>query len=186
MFSLLLDWMGFWTIGRVAWELCRHDANVTLVNSGKLNILCYNHGRLIARFREASTPRDSGTINFSSRSEIWQPPRQQRRRDACQFLERYDHYNTQFAVLKCMLIPGGYISSSVIRPPSCGYRFGFTGVVPCPGRSATSCHRLCGRVEHLSIFGYALHQWTKRLLRWDFKPYLIGREPAGVLHFNIQ
>ena len=37
---------------------------------------------------------DSG-VDFSNRSEIWQAPRQQRRRDACQIAERYGNYNIQ-------------------------------------------------------------------------------------------
>ena len=44
--------------------------------------------------REVSKPRDSG-LDFSNRSQIWQAPRQQRCRDACQISERYDHYNIQ-------------------------------------------------------------------------------------------
>ena len=34
-------------------------------------------------------------LDCSNRSEIWQAPRQQRYRDACQIPERYDHYNIQ-------------------------------------------------------------------------------------------
>ena len=37
---------------------------------------------------------DSG-VDFSNRSEIWQAPRQQRRRDACQIAEWYGNYNIQ-------------------------------------------------------------------------------------------
>ena len=44
-------------------------------------------------YREISKPRDSG-LDFSNRSEIWQAPRQQRCRDACQISERYDHFDT--------------------------------------------------------------------------------------------
>ena len=33
--------------------------------------------------------------NFSNRSEIWQEPRQQRCRDACQIADGYDHFNIQ-------------------------------------------------------------------------------------------
>ena len=51
-------------------------------------------GRLTVRFREASKPRDS-CLDFSNRSEIWQAPRKQRCRDACQILVRCDHYNNQ-------------------------------------------------------------------------------------------
>ena len=51
-------------------------------------------GRLTARSREASRPRDSG-LNFPNLFEIWQAPRQQRCRDACQISERHTHYNIQ-------------------------------------------------------------------------------------------
>ena len=51
-------------------------------------------GRFITRSREVSKPRDWG-LDFFKRSEIWQAPRQQRCRDACQISERYDHYNIQ-------------------------------------------------------------------------------------------
>ena len=51
-------------------------------------------GRLIVRFREVSKPRDLG-LYFSNRSEILQAHRQQRCQDACQILERQDHYNIQ-------------------------------------------------------------------------------------------
>ena len=51
-------------------------------------------GRLTARSREVSKPRDS-CLDFSNRSEIWQAPRQQCCRDACQISERCDHYNIQ-------------------------------------------------------------------------------------------
>ena len=34
-------------------------------------------------------------LDFFNRSEIWQAPRQQHRRDACQIAERYDNYNIQ-------------------------------------------------------------------------------------------
>ena len=44
--------------------------------------------RIAARFREVSKSRDSG-LNFSNRSEIWQAPRQHRRRNACEISERY-------------------------------------------------------------------------------------------------
>ena len=47
---------------------------------------------LTARSGEVSKPRDSG-LDFSNRSEIWQAPRQQRCRDACQISKRYDGYN---------------------------------------------------------------------------------------------
>ena len=50
--------------------------------------------RLTTRSREVSKPRDS-CLDFSNRSEIWQPSRQQCCRDACQISERYDHINTQ-------------------------------------------------------------------------------------------
>ena len=49
---------------------------------------------LTTRSREASKPRDS-SLDFSNHSWIWQAPRQQRCRDSCQILERYDHYNIQ-------------------------------------------------------------------------------------------
>ena len=42
----------------------------------------YADGRLTARSREVSKPRDSG-LNIFHRSEIWQAPRQHRCRDAC-------------------------------------------------------------------------------------------------------
>ena len=48
--------------------------------------------RIIVRSREVLELRDSG-LDISNRSEIWQAPRQQRCRDACQISERYDHYN---------------------------------------------------------------------------------------------
>ena len=44
--------------------------------------------------RKISKPRDSG-LDFSSRFEIWQAPRQHRCRDARQISERYNHYNIQ-------------------------------------------------------------------------------------------
>ena len=49
---------------------------------------------LTAISREVSKPCDS-SLDFSKRSEIWQAPRQQRFWEACQILERCDHYNTQ-------------------------------------------------------------------------------------------
>ena len=45
-------------------------------------------GRLTARSREVSKPRDS-SLDFSNRSEIWQAPY------AYQSLERCNHYNIQ-------------------------------------------------------------------------------------------
>ena len=54
---------------------------------------CIADGRLTARSRQVSTPRDSG-LNCCSRSKIWQAPRQRYYRYACQNSERYDHYNT--------------------------------------------------------------------------------------------
>ena len=45
--------------------------------------------------RKVSKPRDS-SLDFSNRFEIWQAPRQQRCRDACQILQRYDDYNIQY------------------------------------------------------------------------------------------
>ena len=50
--------------------------------------------RLTARSRKVSKPRESG-LDTSSHSEIWQAPRQQRCRDACQISKRYYHYNTE-------------------------------------------------------------------------------------------
>ena len=44
--------------------------------------------RLTARSREVSNSRDSG-LGFTNRSEIWQAPRQQCCRDACQISERH-------------------------------------------------------------------------------------------------
>ena len=52
------------------------------------------NGRLTSKSREVSKPRDWG-LNFANHSDIWQAPRQQRCRDACQISERYDHYNIQ-------------------------------------------------------------------------------------------
>ena len=46
------------------------------------------------RSREVSKSRDTG-LDFFNCSEIWQAPRQQRCRDACQISVRNDHYNTQ-------------------------------------------------------------------------------------------
>ena len=47
-----------------------------------------------AKSREVSKPRDSG-LDFFNRSEMWQAPRQERRRDACQISERNDLYDFQ-------------------------------------------------------------------------------------------
>ena len=51
-------------------------------------------GRLAARSREVSKPRDLN-LNFSNRSEIWQPPWKCRCWDACHISERYDHLDTK-------------------------------------------------------------------------------------------
>ena len=51
-------------------------------------------GRLAVRSRGVSKPRYSGTA-FFNRFGIWKAPRQQRSRDACQMLERYDYCNIQ-------------------------------------------------------------------------------------------
>ena len=45
-----------------------------------------------AKSREFPKPRDS-ELDFSNRYEIWQKPRQQRRRDASQISEPYDNHN---------------------------------------------------------------------------------------------
>ena len=52
------------------------------------------HLKLTAKSHEVSKPRDS-SLDFSSRSDIWRAPRQQRCWDACQISERCDHYNIQ-------------------------------------------------------------------------------------------
>ena len=49
-------------------------------------------GRLTARSRDASKPRDSG-LDISNRSEIWLVYIGSS--DACQISERYNHHNTQ-------------------------------------------------------------------------------------------
>ena len=46
-------------------------------------------------YRKISKPRDSG-LDFFNRSEMWQAPRQQRCRDACQISLRYKPYYTQY------------------------------------------------------------------------------------------
>ena len=51
-------------------------------------------GRLTARSREVTKPRDSG-LDFSNRSAIRRAHRQQSCRYACQISEQYDHYNIQ-------------------------------------------------------------------------------------------
>ena len=56
-------------------------------------------GRLTARSREASNPRNS-CIGVSNRFEIWQAPRQQHCRGACQISERYAHYISNPAALR--------------------------------------------------------------------------------------
>ena len=56
-------------------------------------------GRLTARSRKVSKPRDSG-LDYPNRSEIWQAPRQQRCRDACQISERYTNFNIQYHGLR--------------------------------------------------------------------------------------
>ena len=48
----------------------------------------------VAGSREVSKPRVTG-LDFCNRPEIWQVPRQHRRRDACQISQRYNHYNIQ-------------------------------------------------------------------------------------------
>ena len=55
-------------------------------------------GHLTARSCDVSKPSDS-ELDFSSRFKIWQTPWQQRCRDACQVLERYDHYNARSSCL---------------------------------------------------------------------------------------
>ena len=50
--------------------------------------------KLTAKSHEVSKPRDS-SLDFSNRSDIWQAPRQQRCRDACQISERCDQYSIQ-------------------------------------------------------------------------------------------
>ena len=86
----------------VKWIPGQHDTNRKHLSKCFRLSPCWNawasihkaDGRLTARSREVSKPRDSG-LNFSNRSEIWQTPRQHRYRDACQISERYDHYNIQ-------------------------------------------------------------------------------------------
>ena len=81
------QWWGLWfeTPSSSLWRHC----NVKLWHGGVIT-----SGRLTARSREVSKPRDS-SLDFFNCSEIWQAPRQQRCRDACQISERNDHYNTQ-------------------------------------------------------------------------------------------
>ena len=49
---------------------------------------------LTARSREVLKPWDSD-LSVSNSSKIWQTPRQQRCRQACQTLRRYEHYDIQ-------------------------------------------------------------------------------------------
>ena len=56
------------------------------------------HSGLLYSKRTGMLPQDllkSRSLDFSNRSEIWQAFRQQHCLDACQILERYDHYNIQ-------------------------------------------------------------------------------------------
>ena len=50
--------------------------------------------RLIVRSRKVSKPRDL-YLELSDRSEIWQAPRQQCCRGACQISKRHEHFNTR-------------------------------------------------------------------------------------------
>ena len=87
-----------------AWQWNRHNLehneisiefkpHITVVN-GMDQGLYSLRGRLIGRSREFSKPYDS-CLDFFNRSEIWQAPRQQRCRDACQISERCDLDNIQ-------------------------------------------------------------------------------------------
>ena len=49
---------------------------------------------LTARSRKDTMPRNS-SLELTNHSEIWQVPRKQRCRDACQISEQYNHYNIQ-------------------------------------------------------------------------------------------
>ena len=46
-------------------------------------------------YRKISWSLEDSSLGFSNRSEIWQAPRQQRCRDACQISEGYDRYKIQ-------------------------------------------------------------------------------------------
>ena len=61
------------------------------------DVASWYHQGLYSQSRDlegVSKERDLG-LNFSNRSDIWQAPRQQRCRDACQISEQYNHYNIQ-------------------------------------------------------------------------------------------
>ena len=70
------------------------EAHSTYNGSYRTVSIHWADGRLTARSRKISKPRDS-SLDFSNRFESWQVLRQQGCRDACQILQRYDHYNIQ-------------------------------------------------------------------------------------------
>ena len=66
---------------------------VALVATGRLSGPLFTKRTDVLR-QDLAKSWDSG-LNLSHCSEIWLAPRQHRCRDACQILERYDHYNNQ-------------------------------------------------------------------------------------------
>ena len=81
------------------WSACLQPLKLLRWTAGTVSVhyisrasIHYTGGRLTTRSREVSKPRDSG-LDCCSRSGIWQAPRQQRCRDACQISERFDHYD---------------------------------------------------------------------------------------------
>ena len=108
-FSLICARINGWVNNREAGDSRRYrvhyDVIVMTMNHVECKMrMCHMHnwyiahwafiqladGRLTARSREVSKARDSG-LDFSNRSVIWQTPRQQRYRNACQISGRYDH-----------------------------------------------------------------------------------------------
>ena len=114
MFSLICVWINGWVNNREASDLRRYRAHYDVIVLKAWTVFIIHgmycsyffgctvwsfhihsgDGRLPVKSREVSKPGDSA-VDFSNRSEIWQAPRRQRCRDACQISERYYHYNTQ-------------------------------------------------------------------------------------------
>ena len=75
-------------------HLTNFDNEINLASSATWAPFQHSIRRLITRSRDVSKPRDL-YLELSDRSEIWQTPRQQCCRCACQIWKRYDNLNCQ-------------------------------------------------------------------------------------------
>ena len=102
------------------------------------------HGRLTARSREVSKPRDSG-LDRSNSSKIWQAFRQPRCRNACQNSERYDHCNIQshgFETSRDLAVRG--LPCFILQPTWSSLTFnGFRIIIYHNQRIVTFCEAGC-------------------------------------------